>query len=286
MSAEEEKVAPVAVAAEEPVQVEQEKPKSEKKKTPKSPKGPKKSAEKKVEADVAPEAAATAEEKHTEKNGVEEEKAAVPAEEKPAEAPVVADEKVETTDTPKKEKKDKKKVKEDASAAPGVDAEKKEKEKEKEQAAPTVSSRGRSNSKAALKSAQQLEEEADNTETIRLWHQTGNVRSSRVLWLLKELEGTVAEHLKVTNQTSHKDKRETIAAVNPTGEVPTLRFGNPGFSLFEPGTLGFRCNLQIAKFEFQIAKSKRAVFRVCFRHFLYLETDPFLLPLLLCSRRI
>lgn len=236
MSAEEEKVAPVAVVSEEPTQVD-EKPKSEKKvkeKTPKSPKASKKTAEKKTEAEAGVDAPSPAEEKHIEKNGIEEEKVTA---DKPADVVVVAtEEKVEPAEVPKKEKKEKKdkKAKEEA-AAPAATEEKKDEKKPEQAAAPV---RGRSNSKALLKTAAQIEEEADTAETIRLWHQPGNVRSSRILWLLKELEGTVVEHLKVSTVTSHKDKRDAIVAVNPTGEVPTLRFGNPGFSLFEPGTFG------------------------------------------------
>jgi hypothetical protein len=220
------------------VAVAEEKPKSEKKskdKAPKSPKTPKKNKEKKAEADAAPDAGHAAEEKP-----VEEEKA---QEEKPVEAAVAAKEdKVEVPKEDKKEKKDKEKKekKEKApkeEAAPAVVEEKKEEKKEEKSG--SVSARGRSNSKVTLKTPQQIEEEQDTAETIRLWHQNGNVRSSRVLWLLKEIGGVVAEHLKVSLQTSHKEKREGFAALNPTGEAPTLRFGKHDeatFSLFEPGT--------------------------------------------------
>ena len=277
MSAEEEKVAPVAVVAEEPVQVD-EKPKSEKKvkeKTPKSPKAPKKSAEKKPDHDTGVDAPPAAEEKLVEKNLVEEEKVTV---EKPSESAAVADEKVEAAEAPKKDKKEKKEKKAKEDAATPVADDKKEEKKPEQAAAPV---RGRSNSKALLKTTQQLEEEADTAETIRLWHQPGNVRSGRILWLLKELEGTVVEHLKVTAVSSHKDKRDAIVAVNPTGEVPTLRFGNPGFSLFEPGTLFF-CHeidvapshrFQIAKFHFYIAKLMAPIAPYSLRfsvYFLYL----------------
>jgi len=235
MSSEEEKIVPPAAApAETPA--EEEKPKSDKKvkeKAPKSPKSGKKP--KKFETDAAPEAGTAAEEKHEEKNGVEEEKPAVVAEEKPAAEPASPKDDKEAADAAKKDKKDKKdkkekkdSPKEEVAAAPVED--KKEGEKA---AAPAV--RGRSNSKSVLKTSQQIEEEADTAESIRIWHHPGNVRSSRVLWLLKEMEGTVAEHLKVSIQL-HKDKREAFTAINPTGDVPTLRFGNPGFCLFEPGT--------------------------------------------------
>lgn len=234
--ADEEKVTVVAPASEE--QVQEERPKSEKKskeKTPKSPKSSKRSKDKKSDTDAVPEAGHAAEEKTGEKVTEEEEQ---PKEEKPVaestEPSSPKDERVETTETGKKDKKNKKDDKKEKKET--TNKEEAAAPSEEKPVAPSVASRGRSNSKNVMKTAQQLEEEADTADTIRIWHHPGNVRSSRVLWLLKELEGSVAEHLKVSIQASHKEKREGFAAINPSGEVPTLRFGNPGWSLFEPGT--------------------------------------------------
>lgn len=86
-------------------------------------------------------------------------------------------------------------------------------------------------------SPHEIEEKEDGPEILRLWHYQSSNRSGRILWLIKELG--INENFKLSVLSSPKDKREYYAEMNPTMEVPTLRHGNPGLVLFEPGSYPF-----------------------------------------------
>lgn len=78
---------------------------------------------------------------------------------------------------------------------------------------------------------------ADEEDTIRLWCMPGEP-SSRILWLIEEIGGDIAEHLKLTIVRSHKDlKGHFVEEINPNKSTPTIRFGSKGPILWENGAI-------------------------------------------------
>lgn len=87
------------------------------------------------------------------------------------------------------------------------------------------------------RSKQKTSKVEDDDETIRFWHIPGSP-SSRILWLIGELDSELFDQVKITILKNAKDIKHWFPKENsPVHSVPVLRFGGQAEPIWESGSI-------------------------------------------------